>query len=43
MYRIARGLLILALAVPALAAAGQPTKEPAAPAEPTLLKKQRSQ
>ena len=33
MYRIARGLLILALAVPALAAAGQPTKEPAAPAE----------
>src|SRR2546421_12115785 len=33
MYRIARGLLILALAVPALAAAGQPTKEPAAPAK----------
>src|SRR6516225_2091205 len=32
MYRIARGLLILALAVPALAA-GQPTKEPAAPAK----------
>src|SRR4051812_35203480 len=33
MYRIARGLLILALAVPTLAAAGQPTKEPAAPAK----------
>src|SRR6516165_7953569 len=33
MYRIARGLFVLALAVPALAAAGQPTKEPAAPAK----------
>ena len=33
MYRIARGLLVLALAEPALAAAGQATKEPAAPAK----------
>ena len=33
MYRIVRGLLILALAVPALAAAGRPAKEPASPAQ----------
>src|SRR5438309_1682777 len=33
MYRIARGLLILALALPALAAAGQPKEKPTAPAE----------
>src|SRR5438552_2066572 len=33
MYRIARGLLILALAVPAPPAAGPPNEQPAAPAE----------
>ena len=33
MSRIVRGFVVLALAVPALAAAGQPTKEPAAPAQ----------
>jgi hypothetical protein len=40
MARIARGLLVLALAVPELAAAGQPKQKPGAPAEQyqTLVK-----
>src|SRR5262245_40182765 len=33
MYRVTRGFFVLAAAVPALAAAGQPTNDPAAPAK----------